>query len=93
MRLNPMPLLWVLLAAFSSFVEVRASAAENDAPLVLHSAPDLSAFVERPISRIEFVTQGGRWASTPALEHARVGQLLSSDLVRRALEELGDTGR
>ncbi|HEY4106287.1 MAG TPA: POTRA domain-containing protein [Polyangiaceae bacterium] len=93
MRLNPMPLLWVLLAAFSWFAEARASAAESDAPLVLHSAPDLSAFVGRPISRIDFVTQGARWASTPTVEHARVGQLLSSDLVRRALEELGDTGR
>src|ERR1700710_1135582 len=70
-----------------------AGAAEGDASLVLQSAPDLSAYVGRPISRIEFVVEGGRWSTVPTIEHARVGQLVSADLVRRVLEELGDTGR
>jgi len=87
-----MPLLWVLAAVFSWLAPTSAHAAEGDVPLVLQSAPDLSGYVGRPITRIDFVTVGGRWASTPSVEHARVGQLVSADLVRRVLEELGDTG-
>jgi outer membrane protein insertion porin family len=61
--------------------------------LVLQSAADLSAYVGRPISRIVFASKGQRWSTAPTIEHARVGQLLDADLVRRVLEELGDTGR
>ncbi len=93
MRFFRMPLLWVLLAAFSWFTTGRARAAEGDAPLSLHSAPDLTGYLGRPITRIDFVTVGGRWASSPTSQYAHVGQLLSADLVRRVLEELGDTGR
>src|SRR5450755_376278 len=93
MRLGQMPLLWVLAAVFSLLAPMPVRAADSDASLVLQSAPDLSAYVGRPITRIQFVTEGGRWASSPTVEHARVGQLLSADLVRRVLEELGDTGR
>jgi outer membrane protein assembly factor BamA len=93
MRLAQMPLLWVLLAAFSLLAPTRARGAEGDASLVLQSAPDLSAYVGKSITRITFVTEGGRWSSAPVVEHARVGQLLSADLVRRVLAELGDTGR
>jgi outer membrane protein insertion porin family len=93
MRLGQMPLLWVLVAVFSLLAPMPVRAADSDASLVLQSAPDLSAYVGRPITRIQFVTEGGRWAAAPAVEHARVGQLLSADLVRRVLEELGDTGR
>ena len=93
MRLGQMPLLWVLAAAFSLLSPLCAHAAEGEPSLVLQSAPDLSAFVGRPIARIQVLTEGGRWAATPSIEHARVGQLLTTDLVRRVLEELGDTGR
>ncbi|HEY3668257.1 MAG TPA: POTRA domain-containing protein, partial [Polyangiaceae bacterium] len=93
MRLGQMPLLWVLAAVFSWLAPRAAYAADGDAPLVLQSAPDLSGFVGRPITRVQVVTQGGRWAVSSDLEHARAGQLLTTDLVRRALEELGDTGR
>jgi len=93
MRLAPMPLLWVLAAVFSLLAPMPARAAEGDASLVLQSAPDLSAYIGRPISRIDFVIEGARWSAVPTVEHARVGQLLSADLVRRVLEELGDTGR
>ncbi|HEY5376531.1 MAG TPA: POTRA domain-containing protein [Polyangiaceae bacterium] len=93
MRLGQMPLLWVLAAVFSWLAPTAARAVEGDAPLVLQSPPDLSAFVGRPITGIQVVTEGARWVQSPKLEHARVGQLLTADLVRRALDELGDTGR
>ena len=93
MRLGQMPLLWVLAAVFSWLAPTAARATEGDAPLVLQSPPDLSAFVGRPINGIQVVTEGARWVQSPKLEHARVGQLLTADLVRRALDELGDTGR
>ena len=93
MRLGQMPLLWVLAAVFSWLSPTRGYAAEGESPLVLHSAPDLSPFLGQPLTRVQVLTEGGRWASTPSIEHARVGQLLTADLVRRALEELGDTGR
>jgi outer membrane protein assembly factor BamA len=91
MRLGQMPLLWVLLAA-ASLLSPIARALDAEAPLVLHSAPDLSPFLGQPITRIQVFTEGGRWAVLPKIEHARVGQLLSTDLVRRVLEELGDSG-
>ncbi|MEO7033942.1 MAG: POTRA domain-containing protein [Polyangiaceae bacterium] len=93
MRLGQMPLLWVLAAVFACLPPTPARAADSDASLVLQSAPDLSAFVGRPISAIQVVTDGGRWTTVPVIEHARVGQLMTTDLVRRVLAELGDTGR
>ncbi len=92
MRLGQMPLLWVLLAVFSFLAPSAARAADGEASLDLQSAPDLSAFLGQPITRIVVLTEGGRWPSTPSIEHARVGQLMTTDLVRRVLQELGDTG-
>ena len=93
MRLGQMPLIWVLAAVFSMLSPCRALAADGDASLVLQSAPDLSPYVGQPITRIQVLTEGGRWTATPLIEHARIGQLLSADLVRRVLAELGDSGR
>lgn len=93
MRLAQMPLIWVLIAVCSLLSPCRTFAAEGDVSLVLQSAPDLSPFVGQPITRIQVLTEGGRWTATPLIEHARVGQLLSADLVRRVLAELGDSGR
>ncbi len=93
MRLGQMPLLWVLLAVFALLGPSVARAADADAALDLQSAPDLSPYLGQPITRILVLTEGGRWASTPSIEHARVGQLMTTDLVRRVLQELGDTGR
>jgi len=59
----------------------------------LQPAPDLSPYVGKPIVRIQVLTEGGRWTATPTIEHARIGQLLSADLVRRVLSELADSGR
>ncbi|MEP7051423.1 MAG: POTRA domain-containing protein, partial [Pseudomonadota bacterium] len=93
MRLGQMPLLWVLAAVFSWLAPTPARAADGDASLVLQSAPDLSAFIGRPIHTISVVADGKRWTAAPVIEHARTGQLMTTDLVRRVLEELGDTGR
>ncbi|MEI9953932.1 MAG: POTRA domain-containing protein [Pseudomonadota bacterium] len=92
MRLGQMPLIWVLTAVFSLFSLCPAFAAESDASLVLQSAPDLSHYIGQPITRIQVLTEGGRWTATPPIEHARIGQLLTADLVRRVLAELGDSG-
>ncbi len=92
MRLGQMPLIWVLTAVFSMLRPWPVFAAERDATLVLQSPPDLSPFIGRPITRIQVLTEGGRWTATPLIEHARIGQLLSADLVRRVLAELGDSG-
>ncbi|HKO52351.1 MAG TPA: POTRA domain-containing protein [Polyangiaceae bacterium] len=93
MRLGQMPLIWVLAAVFSLLSPRVALAADSDASLVLQSAPDLSPYLGQPITRIQVLTEGGRWTATPRIEHARIGQLLSADLVRRVLAELGDSGR
>ena len=92
MRLAQMPLIWVLTAVFSMLTARPAQAVDSDASLVLQSAPDLSPFVGQPITRIQVLTEGGRWTATPVIEHARIGQLLSGDLVRRVLAELADSG-
>lgn len=93
MRLIPMPLLWVLAAVFACLLPSAAHAAGEEPALVLQSAPDLSAYLGKPITRIDVQAAGGRWATRPVLEHARVGQLLTTDAVRRVLEELADSGR
>jgi len=93
MRRAAMPWLWVLIVVFAWWLPARAAADEAAASLVLQSPPDVSRFVGRPITHIDIVTRGARWSAAPALEFARVGQTLSAELVRRALEELGDTGR
>jgi outer membrane protein insertion porin family len=93
MRLGQMPLIWVLAAVFSMLSPRLAGAADSEASLVLQSAPDLSPYIGQPISRIQVLTEGGRWTATPLIEHARIGQLFSADLVRRVLAELGESGR
>src|SRR6478735_2830820 len=93
MRLAQMRLFWVLLAVCSLLSACPTFAAESDAPLVLQPAPDLSRYLGQPITRIQVLTEGGRWTATPKIEHARIGQLLSADLVRRVLVELSDSGR
>jgi outer membrane protein insertion porin family len=93
MRLGQMPLIWVLTAVFAQLGARHVVAAEDDAPLVLQSPPDLSPYLGQPITRIQVLTEGGRWPATPVLQHARIGQLLSADLVRRELSALGESGR
>jgi outer membrane protein assembly factor BamA len=49
--------------------------------------------VGKPVVEIRVVTRGGRWDVKPKLERARVGQALSAELVRTALQELLDSAR
>ena len=79
MRLGQMPLIWVLTAVCSMLSPCRTFAADGDVSLVLQSAPDLSRYTGQPITRIQVLTEGGRWTATPLIEHARIGQLLSSE--------------
>ncbi len=53
----------------------------------------LGGLAGRPITRIEVVTLGGRWADAPKLRRVRAGERLSSEIARRALGELTDSGR
>ena len=59
----------------------------------LPPAPSLAGLDGKPVVGIRVVTRGGRWEQTPKLERVRVGQSLSSELVRTALQELLDTAR
>ncbi|HVR18812.1 MAG TPA: outer membrane protein assembly factor, partial [Polyangiaceae bacterium] len=59
----------------------------------LPQAPNLTAFEGKPLVAIRIVTRGGRWEQNPKLERVRLGQALSAELVRTALQELLDTAR
>jgi outer membrane protein assembly factor BamA len=55
--------------------------------------PSLGPLVGKPVVAIRIVTRGGRWAQNPKLERVRLGQSLSAELVRTALQELLDSAR
>ncbi|HEX6272814.1 MAG TPA: POTRA domain-containing protein [Polyangiaceae bacterium] len=59
----------------------------------LPAAPNLDAFEGKPIVSIRVVTRGGRWEQNPKLDRVRVGQALSAEVVRTALQELLDSAR
>src|SRR6185503_4528719 len=59
----------------------------------LPPAPNLGALVGKPVVGIRVVTRGGRWEQNPKLERVRLGQALSAELVRTALQELLDSAR
>ena len=63
-----------------------ADVPELDAP------PDLGDLAGKPIRRIEVVSVGGRWASSPTLTSVRLGEPLSLEAARRAMRELLATG-
>lgn len=65
---------------------------ESDAPPELAPPPALGALAGRPVSRIEIVTLGGRWQRPLTLRRARLGDPLSGELARRAMQELADSG-
>src|SRR5689334_920675 len=58
----------------------------------LAAPPALGALAGRPVSRIEIVTLGGRWQRPLTLRRARLGDPLSGELARRAMQELADSG-
>lgn len=47
----------------------------------------------RRITRIDLVTEGGRWEATAELKRIRVGEKLTGEVARRAMRELTDSGR
>jgi outer membrane protein assembly factor BamA len=59
----------------------------------LGPASSLGDLAGRPVTRIEVVTRGGRWERPVALRRVRLGDPLSGELARRALDELADSGR
>ena len=58
----------------------------------LHPAPELSALAGRPLTRVEVVLAGSRWLDERSAVRAEVGQVLSSELVRRSLDQLLESG-
>ncbi|MCK6536599.1 MAG: BamA/TamA family outer membrane protein [Polyangiaceae bacterium] len=77
-----------------------AGAASADAPESevgrlpeLTPAPALGALFGRTITRVEVLPVGGRWEERPSLRFVRAGDTLTSELARRAMLELTDTGR
>ncbi len=59
----------------------------------LSAASPLGQLAGRTLVRIEVVTEGGRWQEAVALQRVRLGEALSSEVARRAMRELSDTGR
>ncbi|APR87216.1 Outer membrane protein assembly factor YaeT precursor [Minicystis rosea] len=62
------------------------------------SIPDLGEtpaphLVGKPIRRIELVTVGGRWTTTPAIASVRVGDPATSEAARRILREVLAAGQ
>jgi outer membrane protein insertion porin family len=93
---------WLILAAAFLAVALcvrRAEAADTDSSASADSVPELGSLsplgelAGRVVARIDIVTEGGRWETAVTLRRARVGDLLSPELARRALRELVDSGR
>lgn len=78
---------------FPGSARADAPAASSGSLPELGPPPSLSGVAGRRVSRIEVVTRGGRWQRPVALRRARVGDVLTGELARRALSELADTGR
>ncbi len=71
---------------------------EADEPSVgripeLGAAPALGSLLGRSITRVEVIPVGGRWEERPTPRFVRAGDTLTSELARRAMLELTDTGR
>lgn len=71
---------------------------EADEPSVgripeLGPAPALGSLLGRSITRVEVIPVGGRWEERPTPRFVRAGDTLTSELARRAMLELTDTGR
>lgn len=86
---------WAVLAALAVVLSVPSAGAAppaSDAVPDLGSPPALGALAGRPVARIEIVTLGGRWQRPLTLRRARLGDPLSGELARRAMQELADSG-
>lgn len=83
--LRALALLLCLLGATPAGAQTRAPE--------LRPAPDLSALSGRVLTRVEVVVEGSRWRGAPPTVRAVAGQVLSTELARRSLTELLETGR
>ena len=86
---------WAVLTAFGVVLTASgswAAAPSSDSVPELGSPPALGALAGRPVARIEIVTRGGRWQRPLTLRRARLGDPLSGELARRAMQELTDSG-
>src|ERR1041385_7867386 len=76
---------------------VVSKSARGASPSVEEAVPDLGApaslgpLAGRRVSRIEIVTEGGRWQRPFTLRRVRLGDPLSGELARRAMQELTDS--
>src|SRR5437868_6233199 len=82
-----------VLACLLSFGARPALGQGSEARLVVHPAPNLGELLGRTLTRVDVAASGGRWLSTPQLQSVHAGQPISVELVRRALDELADSGR
>jgi outer membrane protein insertion porin family len=80
------------LALLGSLLWATAVGAQTRAP-ELRPAPDLSALAGRALTRVQVVVEGTRWRGAQPSVRAVAGQVLSSELVRRSLDELMETGK
>ncbi|MGD0527864.1 MAG: POTRA domain-containing protein, partial [Polyangiaceae bacterium] len=60
----------------------------------LDAAPDLSAFVGKPVTRVAVVLEGNAWedVEVPAVKSVKAGDVLTPAVARRALDELLGSG-
>ena len=59
----------------------------------LRPPPDLSGLAGRPLTRVDVEVTGSRWRGQSPAVPAEVGQVLSSELVRRSLDQLLESGK
>jgi outer membrane protein insertion porin family len=83
---------WAAMLAATCWLWSAAGWAQLQVP-DLDPAPVLDGLVGRPLTRVEVVVAGQRWARQQPSVRAEVGQLLSPELVRRSLDQLLEGGR
>lgn len=86
---------WLLLGLLWAWVLLLAGPvqAQESGELVLRPAPELGAFVGRPLDSVQVETLGDLWPERLSVQQVRPGEIVSTELVRRALRELSETGR
>lgn len=89
------PSFFAVLALIFCAVLGRTSQAQKPAMPdgAAETRPDAARYSGRIIQAIEVVFDEPLWSSPVTLSRVRVGQLFTPEVARRALDELGDTGR
>ncbi len=99
----PRPLALLALCVVGLFGSLSRSSLAQPVPVVseppvavpVQSAEEasLAALLGRNIARIDVVFDPPLWAASMSLVSVRVGQTFTAEVARRALDELGDSGR